>query len=74
MLVYLQLIPDEKERDKFEVIYLRYRGMMFRIADRILKNGADAEDAVHQSFLKLMFRRWFTLVVRVVFFSASALA
>lgn len=54
MILYLQLIPDEADQSKFEQVYLMYRGLMFQVARQILKNSADAEDAVHQSFLKLI--------------------
>jgi len=43
--------PDEKQ--KFEIIYQTYRHLMFYIADRILENAQDAEDVVHDAFLKV---------------------
>ena len=54
MLLYLQLIETDEDRSKFEIIYLEYRNLMFFVANRILENVPDAEDAVHQSFLKLI--------------------
>lgn len=54
MLIYLSLIESESERSKFEVIYHTYKGLMFRVANGILHNEHDAEDAVHHAFLKII--------------------
>ncbi len=53
MLAYLQMIDDPKDKIKFEQVYLKYRGFMFRIANEILQNQQDAEDAVHNAFLSI---------------------
>lgn len=53
MLLYLQMIESDLDKRKSEQIYLQYRGLMFYVADRILKNQQDAEDAVHQTFVKI---------------------
>ena len=53
MLDCLQAIETPEERTRFEEIYLAYRGLMFHVAYRILNSEQDAEDVVHQSFLKL---------------------
>ncbi|MDO5784748.1 MAG: sigma-70 family RNA polymerase sigma factor [Eubacteriales bacterium] len=54
MLVYLSIIEDRDEKTKFEAIYYAYKGLMFYVANRILDNPQDAEDVVHQSFLKII--------------------
>ena len=54
MLIYLQMIETEEDRTKFAQLYDRYLQEMFRLARRILNSDADAEDAVHQSFLALI--------------------
>lgn len=54
MLVYLQMIESEEDKSKFEQIYLRYRGLMFYVSNKILHNEHDAEDAVHQAFLSII--------------------
>lgn len=51
MLIYLQMIDAPEDRSKFEVLYRAYRGLMFYIANRILGNSEDAEDAVHDAFV-----------------------
>ena len=53
MLIYLQMIDTPEERSKFEQIYLEYRGLMYHVAYEILHNDQDAEDAVHQAFVKI---------------------
>ena len=53
MLIYLQAIETPSDRARFEEMYLTYRGLMYQVANQILKNRQDAEDAVHQSFVKL---------------------
>lgn len=53
MLICLQMIDTPEERSNFELLYREYRGLMFHVANRILDNEQDAEDAVHQAFLKI---------------------
>ena len=53
MIIYLQMIDTPEDRSKFEQIYLEYRGLMFHVANEILHNEQDAEDAVHQAFLNV---------------------
>ena len=50
MLIYLQMMDSEEDREKFEQIYLHYRGLMAHAAYQLLHNWEDAEDAVHQAF------------------------
>lgn len=53
MIIYLQMLETPEEQSKFEQIYLEYRGLMFHVAYGILHNEQDAEDAVHQAFVKI---------------------
>ena len=53
MLLYLQAMDNQEDRTRFEALYTAYRGLMFHVANRILQNPQDAEDAVHQAFLSL---------------------
>lgn len=53
MLAILQMLDSEAERFKFEALYRAYRGLLFYVANRILQNQQDAEDAVQQAFLKI---------------------
>lgn len=51
---YTSLIGSESDRSRFEQIYLAYRQDMYRAAFAVLKNPEDAEDAVHDAFLRLI--------------------
>lgn len=53
MIVYLALIDEAPEKSKFERVYLEYRSLMYYVANRILDNPQDAEDAVHNAFVKI---------------------
>ena len=54
MLFFLMMIDSDEERSKFEIIYNNYRNLMFFVAKNILNNDSDAEDAVHDAFLKII--------------------
>lgn len=54
MLIYLQMIDDQADKSKFEQLYTLYRQSMFYVANKILCNEFDAEDAVHQAFLSII--------------------
>ncbi len=56
MLIYLNLIADEKQKREFEEIYYEYRYQMFFLARKQLGNDKDAEDVVHDVFLKIAIR------------------
>lgn len=47
---YLAMLDSVEEKDKFEELYRLYRQDMYKVAYSILKNSADAEDAVHEAF------------------------
>lgn len=53
MMIYLQMIDTPEDRSKFEFLYMEYCGLMFHVANKILHNEQDAEDTVHQAFLKV---------------------
>lgn len=46
MLIYLSMIESEADKSLFEQLYIRYKGLMYHIAYRILQNREDAEDAI----------------------------
>lgn len=54
LLLYLTAIDSDESKDKFEVLYLKYRKQMKRIAYRILGDEHLAEDAVHNAFIKII--------------------
>ena len=53
MLIYLQMLETAEERSKFEQLYERYRNLLFLVANKILENEMDAEDAVHEAFITI---------------------
>ena len=54
MLIYLSMIESEDDKSKFEIIYERYKGLMFYTAMQILNHKQDAEDSVHQAFVSII--------------------
>ena len=57
LLFYTALIDDEGERLQFEQIYYGYRKQMLYVAQGILHDPMEAEDAVQNLYLKLWERR-----------------
>lgn len=53
MIVYMSLIDSVEEQSKFEILYKQHRSLMFYVARRILGSDADAEDAVHDAFVRI---------------------
>lgn len=54
LMMYLQMLDTPEEKVRFEEIYLKYRSVMYHVADGVLHNGQDAEDAVHNAFLRII--------------------
>lgn len=53
LALYMSFIDDESHRRLFEEIYISYRKQMFLVARSVLGNDSDAEDIVHDVFLKI---------------------
>lgn len=53
LMLYLSMLETDEDKQNFEQLYIRYAQDMYAVAYNILKNKEDAEDAVHQSFLKI---------------------
>lgn len=53
MLLFLDVLDTEEEKDKFVRIYEGYRYMMWYSANEILRDKELAEDAVQEAFLAL---------------------
>ncbi|MCI8524757.1 MAG: sigma-70 family RNA polymerase sigma factor [Oscillospiraceae bacterium] len=56
LIFYLQMLETPEERLRFEEIYEQYRHLMYRVARNVLRNPEDAEDAVHNAFLRVIRR------------------
>lgn len=52
--IYMSMISEPEEQDKFQKIYLTYRNIMYNTANRILHDEGLSEDAVHNAFLKIV--------------------
>ena len=53
MLIYLYLIDTPEEKEKFETIYYLYRLKMYYVANKILHDKYEAEDAVQSAFISI---------------------
>lgn len=53
MLIFLSMLETEEAKCSFEKIYRENYLTMYHIALGMLKSQADAENAVHEAFLKL---------------------
>lgn len=56
LMLYTSMIDSPEEKRKFERIYLAHKQTMYYVAMRILRDSHEAEDAVHQAFVKVMDR------------------
>ena len=54
MIEYLMLLDTEEERRQLTILYKCYRDALFFSAKMILKDEGRAEDAVHETYLKLL--------------------
>lgn len=53
LTLYLTYIDEETNRNTFEEIYFSYRKQMVLMALSVVHNHTDAEDVVHEVFLKI---------------------
>ena len=51
--MFIYTFDTEGEKSKFEKIYCQYRDMLYMCALGIVKNSADAEDVLHDAFIKI---------------------
>ncbi len=51
---YLQMLDTPEEKTRFEQIYQQYRSLMYHVANNILHDSQDAEDTVHNAFLRII--------------------
>lgn len=54
MIVYFNVLETEADRDVCQKLYEENKQKLFRIANKILQNTADAEDAVQICFSKII--------------------
>lgn len=54
MIIYFNVLETEVDRDVCQKLYMENKQKLFRIANKILQNTADAEDAVQSCFSKVI--------------------
>lgn len=52
--LYLSIVETETDKGKVEIIYDKYKKLMYYVAYRVTGDKELAEDAVHESFLKII--------------------
>lgn len=58
---YLSLIDAESDRRSFEVLYNSYRKQMLAVARSVLSSDSEAEDIVHDVFVKIASKHMSTI-------------
>ena len=53
-MIFFKTIENNEQRAKAEKLYYIHRTLMYQIAYEILGNKQQAEDAVHESFVRIM--------------------
>lgn len=56
LTLYLTLLEDAEDKSLFEKLYYSYRKQMITVAQSVLQNNDDAEDTVHEVFLRIAVR------------------
>ncbi|MDE6673091.1 MAG: sigma-70 family RNA polymerase sigma factor [Ruminococcus sp.] len=51
--IYLSVLDTAEDKAEFEDLYIKYKQRMYAVAYKILNNVEDAEDAVHDTFIKI---------------------
>lgn len=52
-LILLDLLEEQTDKEAFEAIYYEYRQLLFYVANGILKDSGESEDAVIEAFTRL---------------------
>ena len=51
IILYQTFIKEDKDKTKFELLYLKYKNQMLNVAYSVLHDQYDSEDAVHTAFI-----------------------
>ncbi|GHU47210.1 hypothetical protein FACS1894120_5020 [Clostridia bacterium] len=51
---YISIIDNPNDKEKFTSLYEKYKDHMYKVAFSILRNNENAEDAVQNSFLRII--------------------
>lgn len=52
--IYLAAVDSAEDKSLIEFLYTEYKQIMYKTAVSILHNNVDAEDAVHEAFLRVI--------------------
>lgn len=52
MLAFCAILDDEQQKNEFEIMYIHYRKLLYRVAYDVLHDHFLSEDAVSQTFWK----------------------
>ncbi len=52
-MIFLTLLDTEEERDKFEALFEKYKGMMFSSINKIVNDKHLSEDILQEAFIKI---------------------
>lgn len=52
-MIYLMMVDIDEDRDKFTILYDKYRKLMQTVCYKVLQDDYLAEDATHDAFIKL---------------------
>lgn len=51
IILYQALIKEDKDKTKFELLYVKYKNQMLNVAYSVLHDQYESEDAVHTAFI-----------------------
>lgn len=54
LLIYLAMVDSDEEKDLVEKLYNTYKNTLYNICFAIVRNRTDAEDAVHDTFIRII--------------------
>lgn len=52
-MMFLALVDTQEEKDKFEALFEKYRGIMFNSINRIINDTHLSEDILQETFIKI---------------------
>jgi DNA-directed RNA polymerase specialized sigma24 family protein len=68
LIFFLSMLETDENKNKFTLLYEKYRKLMFYVANQILKDKYLSEDAVEQTFVRILtiFRMWIVTKLKAI--------